>query len=608
MSTDFVMQHVEAAGYPFLVLDGEGRVHALNCPAERLIGLSFDEIQGKRIWDLFGVSPDSEKAREALEEIRTRGAAREHGSAWFYEGEGGRCICWLCVPCQIEKGRNGYILAAGIDLTEPLASRERRLQEELARMRIMLDAAVDSMALVDTGMKIRWANKAAAAILKRTPEEMTGHTCHELYQNRSTPCPDCPSLRAIVSGETEHGLIYQPAMNVVGETYWDNYGVPVRNDKGEIIGAVEVVRDVTREVRIQKALEDAQGRLSAIIQAIRNPLFLVDQERTIVWCNDTCLEQFGTNIIGRKCYSVLCKQNRKCEGCFIVEDAQSGKNVRHEKEAVSVAGSRFFECSASAVSASGNNNGKEVVILAYDLTDHKKAKAGFQKYQSALRLLSSQLVMAEERERRRLALDLHDSIAQNIAIAQLRLKTLQGGVSDPGVLKEVLDIAKSLEMTGTMIETLIFELSPPVLYQLGLVPALHSLAAQMERSHHLSIYVRDDQHPKPLGEEVQVLLFRAVRELLINVVKHAHARTVKVVSRREGGMMRIQVIDDGIGFDVEGADKAYGQHGGFGLFSLKERLECLGGSFEISSSAGRGTSISLLVPLEEIGTEEDKAT
>ena len=156
------------------------------------------------------------------------------------------------------------------------------------------------------------------------------------------------------------------------------------------------------------------------------------------------------------------------------------------------------------------------------------------------------------------------------------------------------------DSTGAAIadlRSLTFELSPPVLYELGLEPALQYLAEQMEREHGVPVQYRDDGLEKPLRDDLRVTLYRSVRELLVNAVKHARASQLKVSVSRLGDRIRILVEDDGVGFDSGILEVRSPAGGGFGLFSIRERLSCVEGRMEIDSRAGSGARITLTVPL-----------
>jgi two-component system CheB/CheR fusion protein len=213
-------------------------------------------------------------------------------------------------------------------------------------------------------------------------------------------------------------------------------------------------------------------------------------------------------------------------------------------------------------------------------------------YQEKLRQMAFDAALAEERERRRIAADLHDRIGQSLALAQLKLKSLGASGSERTLLDEAVGLlAQSIIDT----RTLIFDLSPPILYELGLEPALSWLAEDLGKRSGIHIESSDDGAPKPLDDATAGLLFRAVRELLTNVLKHARASTAKVSLRRARDQLEIDVEDDGVGFDAEAAPTPAVR--GFGLFSVREQISRLGGTLEVVSHPNSGTRVSLRLPL-----------
>jgi signal transduction histidine kinase len=219
-------------------------------------------------------------------------------------------------------------------------------------------------------------------------------------------------------------------------------------------------------------------------------------------------------------------------------------------------------------------------------------------YQERLRSLASELVLTEERERRRLAMDLHDSIAQSLAISKTKLDTLRTQRSSEDLSAGLDEILEILKLAIRDARSLIFQLSPPLLYVMGLEAAVESLAEQTQEKHGLITTFEDDKRPKPLGEDLRVLLFRAVRELLINVVKHSRAKKARIRMRREEGWIKIDVEDDGVGFHPARNEDLLAGRTGFGLFSIRERLHHLDGRVEIDSGPGRGTRVTLTARLQ----------
>lgn len=218
--------------------------------------------------------------------------------------------------------------------------------------------------------------------------------------------------------------------------------------------------------------------------------------------------------------------------------------------------------------------------------------------ESRLRALSRELNLAEQRERRKLATDLHDYLAQLLVLGRIKLgqaKREEMSLFSAGLIGETeVVLGEALAYT----RSLVGQLSPPVLKEFGLVVALKWLAEQM-RQHRLTVAVEADTDHLPLAEDQAVLLFQSVRELLMNVVKHADTEVVTVTVDKSEGLLRVVVEDRGRGFDAT-ATRMTAQ---FGLFSIKERMQALGGRFILHSEVGKGTTASLVLSLPAASAE-----
>ncbi len=248
--------------------------------------------------------------------------------------------------------------------------------------------------------------------------------------------------------------------------------------------------------------------------------------------------------------------------------------------------------------ASNDEIGELGVALNKMIDDRKMAEEKLLIYQEKLRSLSSELFLAEERERRRIATGLHDRIGQNLVFSKIKLDSLQKTLlssSQPGVLEEICEL---IEQMIRETRSLTFELSSPVLYELGLEPAIEWLTEQNQAQYGITTEFYDDGQHKPLDDSVRALLFQATRELLFNIAKHSRARSSKVSIHKEGDNIRVQVEDDGVGFDVQGPNPEESKISGFGLFSIRERLSYIGGRLEINTVPGQGTRVDLFTPLQ----------
>jgi len=244
----------------------------------------------------------------------------------------------------------------------------------------------------------------------------------------------------------------------------------------------------------------------------------------------------------------------------------------------------------------------DCIALVLDLTERVRAEHQLLESRQELRLLYSELALAEERERRRIAREVHDEIGQILAMVNVRLGELRDEpqAADARALEEV---RRQVESAIQASRSLTFELSSVLLYELGLEAALGSLAERYEKRHGLRVDFAADAQPRSsiqsaVAEDTAVILYRAVRELLRNVVKHAGAKSARVSLERVGDRVRITVEDDGAGFDAARAGESCGENGGFGLFSLRQQLASLGGLLEVCSAPGEGSRVVVTAPVK----------
>ena len=181
---------------------------------------------------------------------------------------------------------------------------------------------------------------------------------------------------------------------------------------------------------------------------------------------------------------------------------------------------------------------------------------------------------------------------------KIQLGALQAEVDSQDLKTKIEDIRGLLSQTIRDTRTLTFELSPPVLYELGLQAALEWLAEIVRKQNGLKVDVAGDGSDRSLDAEKRVVLFRTCRELLFNVVKHAGATSARVSLKGDGAAIMVKISDDGTGFDPNLLQSGYDPlESGFGLFSIREQLEHRGGIFEVDSGPGRGSEVTIVMPL-----------
>jgi PAS domain S-box-containing protein len=328
---------------------------------------------------------------------------------------------------------------------------------------------------------------------------------------------------------------------------------------------------------------------------------LVDLNLNIITANQPALVLFGfespEEVTGKNALEFIAINDRSRAAGDASELLKTGR-AKTSEHSIQIKNGTLVpaELTASLIRDT-ERKAKSFIVVIRDISERKASEEKIRVYEGQLRSLASELTLLEERERRRIASDLHDHIGQNLALSKIKLGELRSSVSSP-LVRPLDEIHGLIEQTIQYTRSLTFELSPPILYELGFEAAAEWLAEQIQEKHGISVDFEDDFEPKPLGKQMHVLLFKAVSELLMNVIKHAQAHKVKVAIQREGSNIRITVEDDGVGFDILEANQLGGVKG-FGLFSIRERLRHFGGSLQIQSGPRRGTLVTLLAPIEQ---------
>ena len=237
------------------------------------------------------------------------------------------------------------------------------------------------------------------------------------------------------------------------------------------------------------------------------------------------------------------------------------------------------------------------VSVIRDITEERIAEQKLEQYRRKLRALAAELSAVEARERRSVAAQLHENLGQVLATAKMKVAALRTAISDELFRPRVAEVQGLVEDALEQTRSLTYELSPPILYQLGLEAALKWLCESMQKRYGYRVAFTRQGESGVLPEASSVFLFSAVRELLVNVAKHAAATTVAVRIHWLDDRVELLVRDNGKGFQRSGAGLPESQNG-FGLFSIQERVSDLGGGLWVRSEPLKGTAARIHLPLE----------
>lgn len=394
----------------------------------------------------------------------------------------------------------------------------------------------------------------------------------------------------------------------------------------------------------EKAFSHKQYKLEKIAQAITDGLVLISKDKKILWANQAFLGQCQKkmeDILGHYCYAINHDSTMPCNSDLHPCPIQSLKKDNLSQTTVhkhfSAQGENIFVEVTVYPILDGSGQEIQYVLLYKNITEkkraeeimikaHEKLEIEFEKkakdiliineklryeieirketeenlklHQKKLRALASQLSAIQAKERKHLANVLHDRIGQTLAVAKIKLKGLEESI--PEDFSPTLKIITELiDQTIQDTRSLTIELSPPILYELGLEAALDWLIEKFKKQHDIafSFKVEDKEKEHAIHKDIAGILFQAVRELFINIVKHSKAKNVKVSLLKSHDKIKITIADNGLGFDLKKIDFSSNKNMGFGLFNIRERLEELQGSMEIQSQIGKGTTIFLTSPI-----------
>ncbi len=478
--------------------------------------------------------------------------------------------------------------------------------------RIALDAMTEAISVVDRNMRIVLSNSsfrqlcADAGFRAGADGGLLFEACPFLSAKERDDYPN-----VFTSGES---VVSEQTTTFGGtERVYETRKVPIFR-RGGVTQVLTVIRDITAHRLAEEEVKTQRDRAQRYLDVAGVIIMVLDTQGRI-----QLLNRRGCELLGyeekealNKNYFDLCIPKELRAGMkegfrkAVTEEPWSGAR-RSEDLVVTKSGEeRSFEChSTLLVDDAGDVTG--LITSADDVTERKLAEAKLRSYREMLRNLATELSQVEERERRLISAGLHDGVIQTLAVSRMMLAEAREADSRESAGVALEKACDHIESAIQDIRGLAFDLSPAMLYELGLEAALERLVERHREGGGVHSRFRSDKRPKPLPVESNAILFHAVRELLLNVAKYAEANTVEVSVRLEGASVEVAVEDDGVGFDLSAAGSRAGKAGGFGLFSIKERLASIGGELRISTSPGRGTRATLAVPLADKGPGEARS-
>ena len=361
-------------------------------------------------------------------------------------------------------------------------------------------------------------------------------------------------------------------------------------------------QEIAERIRAEEALRQSEEHHRTLIETMSEGMAMLDKSGIITFVNNqfcTMTAYRRDELVGYELMILMDKDNQRLFTKHW-DGRMKGDSTPYEITLIRKDDTKVHTLISPSPLFDEHNQFSGSFGIFTDITQLKQAEKELISYQEQLRSLASELSLVEERQRRCIATELNDYIGQTLFYCKNKLEALRESASFENFKASTDEILDLMEQTIDYTKSLTFQLGTPILYEEGLEAALKWLGYQFQKQLGLVFRFEDDLRPKPLSDETRILLYQAVRELMINVARHAKARNVKISIQRDYKNMQIDVEDDGIGVDTTKIDPYAKATGSFGLFTIHERLKYLGGHFKFSSKPGLGTKGTIIVPLKPV--------
>jgi PAS domain S-box-containing protein len=462
----------------------------------------------------------------------------------------------------------------------------------------LLDLAHDMIFVHDMEGRIIFWNRGAERCYGWKKEEALGQLSYRLLQTEYCEPLIRITARIIRDGWWEGELTHttRDGGKVTVATRW----ALRRGPDARPTAILEIDNDITQRKCAEREMAEARRFAESIVDTIRESLVVLDSQLRVISANRSFHEMFGTT-------------HEQVEGRFFLalhDGAWDIPDLRDRFREVLSRGAGFEDLEVDCELASGSRTlvlgarpvreqvaeAGLILLVIQDITVCRRQEREIRTDKQQLASLTEELMLIEERQRRQIAQTLHDSVGESLTQVEQELTALhqESPAAMQDSLRQVCErVSRAVEWT----RNLAIELSPSTLYAQGLVAAIQELAEQFGDCEGFVCRVHAPEEPIPVLSQVRTMLYRAVRELLVNVAKHAKARNVDIILDRDERSIRVSVEDDGNGFDPS-ALEAGRMSGNFGIHSVRERLTKVGGEFTMDSVEGRGTRVTLIAPLD----------
>jgi PAS domain S-box-containing protein len=480
----------------------------------------------------------------------------------------------------------------------------RRTVENLeARASGFLESAMDPIVAIDEDQRIIQFNAAAERVFRWPRRAVIGQSIDMLIPPRLRDAHREHIGRFASTGVTSRrmGDRVLTALRADGEVFPIDASISQHVENGRKV-LTAILRDVTERERDKSRLAASENRLRGILDSALDAIITVDEHQKVVMFNDAAQAMFGcprAEAIGAPLAWFIPERFRRDHAAHVERFGSTGVAARRMGGARVVTGLRRngeeFPIDA-AISQLREGGTCYYTVILRDVSERVRTLENLARSRDEVRELATAANAAREEEKSRIARELHDEIAQSMSALKMDLGLMRSSpaCAEPALAKRLDRMDDQIVQTIASMRRIAANLRPLSLDDLGLAPALEALAQGFERRSGVRVAVALSEPELQVGPAHATAVYRIVQEALTNIGKHAKATSVDVLVARTGDRVTVTVSDDGVGFAPDAERKAQS----YGLLGIRERAYLLNGEARVDSAPGRGTTVTVVLPLE----------
>jgi len=573
----------------------DGTVVAANDAMAAITGYSVDELCGASIARF--LAPDDLEAVMQSQRHQIQGeAVSQRYEISLARRDGTGVVVELATRLLTDRGNGIGVLALAKNITEQTRVQQALLKERDIAQRY-LDVAGVAIQVIDANQNLVVFNKKCRDIFGYEEEEVLGKNWFDVFiPERNVGMAKAVFQKLIDGRMWPSRCLESPVLTKSGEQRimaWYNTTI-LGDERGEVLGLIGSGEDITEQKQMENALRESEERYRTLFEDSRDAICIITREGVIVDCNQAALELFGyemQELLGLDVSDRVASFSqhamdfrREIERKGFVRDYEM-KLPR--KDGVEIDCVLTFSLRRRS---DGSVYGYEGIIR--DVTEHKRLQQNLEQY-------VRQVTKAQEEERKRISRELHDETIQELAVLSLEIESVKRAAErrSTATVKGLERIQDRVNHIGEELSRLSHALRPSVLDQLGLVAALKLIVHDLGRMDGVVAELDVVGEERRLAPEVELGLFRIVQEALRNVEKHATASTALVTVEFDNAAARVNIVDDGQGFRLPERLGDLAGSGRLGLVGMQERAQLLNGRFAVTSEPGKGTNVTVEVPV-----------